>query len=157
MIDLYDFQALAADQIADRVIAYYTEPLEFMKGRMSRRIPFIQLLSSITASGKTIILADAVASIAHDLPVMPIVLWLSKATVVVEQTYASLDAGGALHALIGGFVVRPLAEYEAAEVADQRNPFLFFATVGTFNQKDKEQGSRKIFRSGLDEAAKSTW
>ncbi len=157
MIDLYDFQALAADQIADRVIAYYTEPLEFMKGRMSRRIPFIQLLSSITASGKTIILADAVASIAHELPVRPIVLWLSKATVVVEQTYASLDAGGALHALIGDFVVRPLAEYDSTEVADERKPFLFFATVGTFNQKDKEQGSRKIFRSGLDEAAKSTW
>ena len=156
MIDLYEFQAHAADQIADRVITYYNEPLEITQGT-TRRIPFIQLLSSITASGKTIILADAVASIAYKLAVRPVILWLSKATVVVEQTYASLDAGGVLHSLIGDFVVRPLAEYDSTEVAEEDKPFLFFATVGTFNQKDKEQGSRKVFRSGLDDAARSTW
>lgn len=157
MINLYEFQAYAADQIADRVVEYYNEPLEFAKGRTTRRIPFIQLLSSITASGKTIILADAVSSIAHELPVSPVILWLSKATVVVEQTYASLDVGGTLHSLINGFVVRPLAEYDSMEVANERNPFLFFATVGTFNQKDKAEGSRRIFQSGLDDATKSTW
>lgn len=157
MIDLYDFQATAADLIADRVTEYYNEPLEVGRGGRSRRIPFIQLLSSITASGKTIILADAVSSIAKQLPVKPIVLWLSKATVVVEQTYASLDAGGGLHDLISDFLVRPLAEYDRAEVRDASNPFLFFATVGTFNQKDKEEGSRRVFKSAIDDAAQSTW
>ncbi|MDQ6878955.1 MAG: hypothetical protein M3082_14945 [Candidatus Dormibacteraeota bacterium] len=157
MIGLYDFQAHASDQIADRVVSYSLDSLEFGHGGKTRRIPFIQLLSSITASGKTIILADAVASIAKQLPLSPVVLWLSKATVVVEQTYANLDAGGALHSLIDEFLVRPLADYDPVEVADSDNPFLFFATVGTFNQKDKEQGTRKVFQSGLDEANRSTW
>ncbi|GER88931.1 hypothetical protein KDW_30930 [Dictyobacter vulcani] len=157
MIDLYEFQAHAADQIADRVIAYYNEPLEFAKGRTTKRIPFIQLLSSITASGKTIILADTVASISHGISIKPIILWLSKATVVVEQTYANLDTGGGLHSLISDFGVRSLAEYDSTEVAHERNPFLFFATVGTFNQKDKEHGSRKVFQSGIDDTSQSTW
>lgn len=157
MIDLYEFQATASDQIADRVVEYYADPLEIGRGGKRRCIPFIQLLSSITASGKTIILADAASSIAKQLPVKPVVLWLSKATVVVEQTYASLDAGGALHDLIEDFVVQPLADYDPVEVADAENPFLFFATVGTFNQKDKEEGSRRVFKSAIDDAAQSTW
>ena len=157
MIELYEFQAAAADQISDRVVAYYNEPLELGKAGKIKRIPFIQLLSSITASGKTIILADAVSSISKQLPVKPVVLWLSKATVVVEQTYATLDAGGALHSLINDFLVRPLADYDPAEVAEAANAFLFFATVGTFNQKDKEQGTRRVFKSAIDDAAQSTW
>jgi type III restriction enzyme len=157
MTDLYPFQATAADQISDRIIEYSNEPLQFARGKVVRRIPFIQLLSSITASGKTLILADAVASIAKELPVSPVVLWLSKATVVVEQTYASLTPGGSLNGLIGDFVVRPLADYDATEVSTAADPFLFFATVGTFNQKDKEQGSRRIFKSGIDDATQSTW
>lgn len=157
MIELYEFQAVAADQIAQRVLDYYAEPLEVGRGAKRRRIPFIQLLSSITASGKTIILADSISSIAKQLPVKPIVLWLSKATVVVEQTYAGLDAGGSLHDLIDDFIVHPLADYDPIEVADAANPFLFFATVGTFNQKDKEEGSRRIFKSAIDDAAQSTW
>lgn len=157
MIDLYEFQAEAADTIADRVAEYSVEPLMIGRGTKVRRVPFIQLLSSITASGKTVILADAVSSIAKQLPVKPVVLWLSKATVVVEQTYASLDAGGTLHSLIADFLVRPLSDYDPSEVADASNAFLFFATVGTFNQKDKEQGSRRVFKSAIDDAATSTW
>lgn len=157
MINLYEFQATAADQMAERVAEYAADPIEIRRGGVTRRIPFIQLLSSITASGKTIVLADAVSSLAKMLPVKPVVLWLSKATVVVEQTYASLDAGGGLHDLIDDFTVRPLADYDPAEVADTDSAFLFFATVGTFNQKDKEGGSRKVFKSAIDDAHQSTW
>ena len=157
MIEPYEFQATAADQLADRIMAFYKDPLEVGRGGKNRRVPFIQLLSSITASGKTIILAEAVSTIAKQLPLKPVVLWLSRATVVVEQTYAALDAGGALHSLINDFVVRPLADYDASELRESSNPFLFFATVGTFNQKDKEQGSRRVFRSAIDDATQSTW
>ncbi len=157
MTDLYDFQARASDQIADRIVAYYNEPLEVAVRGITRKIPFLQLLDSITASGKTVILADAVESIAKELPVSPLVLWLSKATVVVEQTYAALNPGGALNNLIGDYSVRALAEYDAGEVSGDNSPFLFFATVGTFNQRDKERGSRKVFRSGIDDASQSTW
>ncbi len=114
MIEPYKFQATAADQIAQRVVDYYNDPLEVGKAGKTRRVPFIQLLSSITASGKTIILADAASSIAKQLPAKPVVLWLSKATVVVEQTYAALDAGGALRSLMSDFIFQPLADYDAA-------------------------------------------
>jgi len=157
MIELYEFQAQAADQIADRVAAHVLDPLEIGRSSNRRRVPFIQFLSSITASGKTIILADAVASIAKQIPMQPVVLWLSKATVVVEQTYATLDGGGLLHPLISDFEIRLLADYDATEVSQTDAPYLFFATVGTFNQKDKEQGSRRVFRSAIDDAEHSTW
>ena len=157
MIELYEFQAVASHQISDRVVEYYEDPLWVGRSADMRRVPFIQFVSSITASGKTIILAHASSSISDQLPVKPIVLWLSKATVVVEQTFASLDTGGGLHSLIDDFEVRSLAEYDALEVAESSSPFLFFATVGTFNQKDKEEGSRRIFKSAIDDAEQSTW
>ena len=34
---------------------------------------------------------------------------------------------------------------------------IYFATVGTFNQKDKEQGGRLIYRCDIDTANQSTW
>jgi type III restriction enzyme len=56
-------------------------------------VPFYQNLSSITGSGKTLILADAIEQIRSQLPLEPIILWLSKGKVVVEQTYQNLSAG----------------------------------------------------------------
>lgn len=158
MIELYPFQGQASDQIADRTIEYLANPVEIRVGGAVRRVPYLQLLSSITASGKTVILADAVAAIAAQLVPKPIVVWLSHATVVVEQSYANLDLGGDYHALLHDTEVRLLSEFDAAEAADSDSSFLYFATTGVFNQKDKEEGSRKIYRSGLDDAAgTSTW
>jgi type III restriction enzyme len=157
MIELYEFQAKASDSIAERVVQYLGDPLRIKRKGVETRIPFIQLLNSITASGKTVILADAVSSIAKQLPVAPVVLWLSKATVVVEQTYAALDAGGAYHSLLDDFQVWPLADYDAEEVKDTDSSLLLFATVGLINQRDKEHGDRRVFKSSIDDAAQSTW
>ncbi|RVL83945.1 hypothetical protein CN140_12470 [Sinorhizobium meliloti] len=157
MVKPYLFQTAAAEQIAERVVEYFQEPIDIKARGQSRQIPFIQLLSSITASGKTIILADAVATLTKQLSVEPVVLWLSKATVVVEQTYVNLDGGGNLHELIDGFNVRLLSDFSIDEISDIHEPFLYFATVGTFNQRDKELGSRRIFASAIDDAARSTW
>ena len=66
-----------------------------------RVVPFYQALASITASGKTVILADAVSTICTLLPIPPVVLWLSKGKVVVDQTYANLAPGGKYHHLLG--------------------------------------------------------
>ena len=41
--------------------------------------------------------------------------------------------------------------------AKPRSRSIYFATVGTFNQKDKEEGSRLIFKSEIDTAEESTW
>lgn len=141
--------------MAERVLAYLPDPATRGAGARKRPIPFVQFLSSITASGKTVILADAVAQIAALAPAKPVVLWLSKLTVVVEQTFAHLDAGGQYHDLIDEFEVRALIDLSVSELETIDNPFLYFATVGKFNRKDKE--GRKVFESQVDEASGSIW
>ena len=86
-MDLFPFQSAAASQIAERFGDYAADPL--MVDR-TRSVPFFQMLVSITGSGKTLILADAVAQMQARLPMQPVVLWLSKGRVVVWQTYANL-------------------------------------------------------------------
>lgn len=157
MIELKEFQTQAADQITARFKRHYDDPPWRGTQKNRRVVPFFQALASITASGKTVILADAVQSICALLPIPPVVLWLSKGKVVVEQTFANLSAGGKYHHLLGEAQVDALAEYNPEEVSDSTKPLVYFATVGTFNQKDKEEGSRLVFRSEIDTAESSTW
>jgi type III restriction enzyme len=157
VIELYEFQQQASATIADRFGRYIANPVVAGTQQNLRTVPFFQSLASITASGKTVILADVVPAITAALPVAPVVLWLSKGRVVVEQTLANLLPGGKYHDLLGTAEVRPLAEYDAEEVADLTKPIVYFATVGTFNQRDKENGSLVIYRCDIDTADKSTW
>lgn len=157
MTTLYPFQVQASDQIAARIVDYVSDPFFIGRGSNRRRVPFIQLLSSITASGKTVILADAVSTVAAESAVPPVVLWLSRATVVVEQTYSALAAGGPLNDLIQDFETAPLADLDIDRLRDEDNPFLYFATVGTFNSRDRAAGHLHIFRSAIDDAERSTW
>lgn len=156
-MELLQVQQIAADQLADRTVAYVEAPLQIGRKERQRRVPFVQILKSITASGKTLILADAVSTIAKRIPVKPVVLWLSKASVVVAQSYANLDAGGAYHNLLDDFVVSTLADYDEDELNSSRSSFLFFATVGTFTQDKKEHGTLNVFKSAIDDANGSTW
>lgn len=158
MLQLKEFQQQASTQIADRFLRYNDNPSVTGPMKTQRRVPFFQALASITASGKTVILTDAVAAIATALPVEPVVLWLSKGRVVVEQTYANLSPGGRYNHLLGPTNVATLAEYDADTVRDAKQPLLYFATVGTFNQKDKEKGDRLIFRTDIEDTAdQSIW
>ena len=143
--------------MADRFGRYVSDPVITGTKQHQRTVPFFQALASITSSGKTVILADVVASITSAFPVPPIVLWLSKGRVVVEQTLANLLPGGKYHHLLGNAEVRPLSEYDPEEVADLLKPIVYFATVGTFNQKDKEYGTLVIYRCDIDTADQSTW
>ena len=43
------------------------------------------------------------------------------------------------------------------DILDDSKGLILVATVGKFNQKDKEDGDRKIFQTGLDEASESLW
>ena len=157
MIELKEFQKQAADQIAERFAKYYDEPPMRGTRKNPRVVPFYQGLASITASGKTVILADAVSTICTLLPIPPVILWLSKGKVVVDQTYANLAAGGKYHHLLGVSQLSYLAQYDPQDVRDANEPLIYFATVGTFNQKDKEKGERLIFKSEIDTADDSTW
>lgn len=156
-MELLDFQEEASNQLAQRTVQYINEPVTVGKGGKQRKIPYLQLLSSITASGKTLVLADGVSSIAKHLAIKPVVLWLSKASVVVAQSYANLANGGAYHSLVDEFEVQTLAELRETDLHDSKQPFLLFATVGTFNQGKKGDGSLNVFKSAIDEAALSTW
>ena len=129
------------------------EPLTVTRNRL---VPFYQNLSAITGSGKTVILGDAIEQIRSRLPLEPVVLWISKGKVVVWQTYSNLATGKYAH-LIGGFDTKPLLDCVSADVENSGRALLLIATVAKFNQKDKEEGDRKIFRVGLDVADQSLW
>src|SRR5436309_835655 len=141
-MELLPFQIGASTQIAERFHSYLEDPLAITRSRI---VPFYQNLSSITGSGKTLILADAIEQIRSRLPIEPIVLWLSKGKVVVWQTFNNL-ANGKYAALVGGFDVKPLLDCKPTDVEDSTHGLILVATVGKFNQRDKEQGDRKIFK-----------
>lgn len=156
-IELFQFQQTKASELADRTIEYLADPVVVGRLKNRRTVPFYQALSSITGSGKTAILAQAVNEIAAALPVSPVILWLSKGKVVVRQSYANLDMGGRYRHLLGNASVQLLADYNPVDVETSTVPLLYFATVGTFNQKDKENGSLRIYKAEVDTTQTTTW
>lgn len=152
-MDLFQFQERAASQIASRFATYSIDPL--MVDRTTT-VPFVQTLVSITGSGKTLILADALAQIRNQLPINPIALWISKGRVVVSQAYANLSSGK-YAANIAGFTVKPLLETSPADIEDAMAPLLLVATSGKFSVEDEKGTDRKIFQSQLDLASDSLW
>ncbi|GGL63010.1 DEAD/DEAH box helicase family protein [Sporolactobacillus putidus] len=152
-MELIPFQIEASSKIADRFKDYMMDPLTVTRTQL---VPFYQNLSSITGSGKTLILADALQQIRSSLSVEPIVLWLSKGKVVVWQTYNNLSTGKYAD-LIDNSKVKPILDATEKDIEVADSTLLLIATVGKFNQKDKEQGDRKIFQVQLDQAEKSLW
>ena len=75
---------------------------------------------------------------------------------VVEQSLNNLTTGGKYHHLLGKCQVIMLAEYQESLLLENES-LVLFATVGTFNQKDKEAGNRQIYQCKLDEQNQSTW
>lgn len=153
MIELFGFQTTASREMAQRFREYRTKRL--MKDEFTP-LPFIQILSALTGSGKTAILADTVELMSANLPYLPIVLWVSKGKVVVEQTLHNL-AGGKYASLVSNYTVKPLQDCTKQDLEDTSKGLLLIATVGKFNQKDKESGDRRVFQTGLDDAAQSLW
>ncbi|MDJ0454087.1 DEAD/DEAH box helicase family protein [Gordonia amicalis] len=156
-IELFQFQQEAASQMADRYIEYSAEPIGFGRGARRRDVPFYQALSSITGSGKTAILAQTVSEIVEMSELPPVILWLSKGKVVVQQSYANLAVGGKYAHLMPGIAVRLLSEYDPEDVAESDGALLYFATVGTFNQRDREKSNLKIFAADTDNIETTRW
>lgn len=152
-MELFPFQITASTEIAEKYSKYAEAPLYITS---KRRVPFYQNLSALTGSGKTLILADAISQIRSQIPVEPIVLWLSKGKVVVWQTYTNLSTGKYAE-LVSGFSVKPLMDCTQSDIENPSSGLLLVATVGKFNQKDKEGGGRKIYQLALDNADKSLW
>ena len=152
-MNLFQFQSEASEKIAGRFWEYMLDPLMI---RRTQPVPFYQNLAAITGAGKTLILADAIEQIRGRLPIEPVVLWLSKGRVVVWQTYANLSTGKYAD-LVERFEVKPLLECKPDDVTYSARGLLLVATVGKFNQRDKEKGDRKIFQTQLDDADQSLW
>ncbi|MFJ3208532.1 DEAD/DEAH box helicase [Streptomyces flaveolus] len=157
MIELLQFQQEASTQIADRFFEYYADPEVVGSKKRQRSVPFFQALGALTGSGKTIILADTVRQMAAALPSAPVILWISKAKVVVGQSYVNLAPGGKYNHLLQNADVRQLAEYKPDDVREMTSPMVLFATVGTFNQKDMAEGKLTIYRSDIDATEQSVW
>lgn len=153
MIDPIKFQVDASNLITKRFDEYIAEPLMFTR---TKTLPFYQILSAITGSGKTVVLAHTIESIHGRLALAPVVLWLSKGKVVVEQTLSNL-ATGKYAPLVSSYSVKPLLDCTARDIDDTSKGLLLVATVGKFNQKDKGEGDRKIFRVQFDTAEDSLW
>ncbi len=154
-MQLFPFQSEAAATIAGRFAEFLASDDAPYETR-TRRVPFFQSLIAITSAGKTPILADALERIREALPVEPIVLWVSKGKVVVEQTLFNLE-NGKYSELIPGFRVKPLNECgreDIEEVPTGCGGLLLMATVATFNQRDRE---RRIFKLALDYASQPVW
>lgn len=156
MIELFDFQHQAVASITDRFADYLSRRPGKVVGPKLTYTPYYQALASITASGKTVVMAESVSQLLPILPLKPVVLWLSKGRVVVDQTQANLT-GKYRHLLPSYKDVQLLADFDQEELADGDLALIYLATVGTFNQKSKDKGSLKLFQSDIDNADQSTW
>lgn len=157
MLELFPFQERAAATIANNVQGYLADPPGFTVNRKPYQVPCFQALSAMTGAGKTAILAASIDLLQQLLPVKPVVLWLSKGKVVVNQTFDNLSPGGKYHELLGGADVYALAEYNPNLVLGANRAALFLATVGTFNRVDKETGTLLVHRSDVDTMEASIW
>ena len=152
-MELKKFQLEASEKITNRYIAYMQNPLLIRRNEI---VPFYQNLAAITGAGKTLVLADVVEQIRAVTTEQPIILWISKGKVVVEQTLENLTCGKYTEN-IPDYIVKPLLECDESNILDDQKGLILVATVGKFNQKDKESGDRKIFKLGLDNANQSLW
>ena len=155
-IELFDFQQVASNTIAERFAELLNDPNAPTMTRQWVTF-FYQALSAITGSGKTPILADAVAQMRAHLSAEPLVLWCSKNRVVVEQTLANFQAGGKYEKLLEGFVASKLSELRADGLEDASTPRLLLATTGTFNQKDKGDGTLRVHKQADDTLPGPLW
>lgn len=157
MIKLFQFQEVAAASVASKVSDYLDGPVQISARNTVHTVPFFHAISAVTGAGKTVILAEAVSQIADTMPVKPVIMWLSKGRVVVAQSYANLAPGGKYHHLLDNLSVQLLSDYSPEDVAESDRGLVYFATVGTFNQRDKEDGNLRIHKSDVDVMEASIW
>src|SRR2546421_452943 len=115
MLTLFDFQEEAAGNIAAAFSDYIENPAVQRGGR---RVPFLHLLRAITGSGKTPILASAVAQMRTTQTAEPIVLWTTKARAVIVQTLSNFEDGGKYRHFVDAFTPKLLADVSNDELSD---------------------------------------
>lgn len=155
-IELLPFQVRASNQIVNRFLKLSGDAKRPMVHR-GWDVPFYQALAALTGAGKTPILADAVSQIRTSSSVQPLVLWISKAKSVVDQTFTNFAAGGKYSHLIDGFQVVYLGDLRPEQIEDTASAFMALTTVGAFNQRDRSDGTLNVHRAGDDSGDVSLW
>jgi len=158
MVLLFRFQSEASTQIVDRFMEYLEAPPATGTMKNLRPVSFFQRLDGLTGSGKTVILADAVSQMVQILPSSPLVLWVSKGKVVVDQTLENLSPAGKYNDLLSGINVSSLNSFTPEDLARMDRPQLLVTTVGLFNRVDKDKTSLRIHQKGrTDTSNESFW
>jgi type III restriction enzyme len=158
MFELFQFQSIASNQIIDRFLRYLEAPPVTGTMNQLRQVSFFQRLDALTGSGKTVILADVVSQMTQPLSPNPLILWVSKGRVVVDQTLENLSPGGKYNSLLAGIEVKGLSQLLPADLLESKRPQLLVATVGLFNRADKDKGNLRVHRTGhIDSADESMW
>jgi type III restriction enzyme len=134
-IKLFDFQREAADQLGEAAQEWVTAYAAHGTLKLGRTvIPFLGHLKAVTGSGKTPILARVCGEIGPAL-----ILWTSKSSAVVEQTYRNLL--GKYRSLLpaaGVQVVRERpskGEWERL-LTSKAGLTIWVTTVGSWNEKE---------------------
>ncbi len=155
-IELLPFQSAASKEIFDRFTQLIADPKRPLVHR-GWDVPYYQALSALTGAGKTPILADAVSLIRAGMSAEPLVLWISKAKAVVEQTLANFQPAGKYAHLLDGFMAMSVNDLKDEAIKDISTPLIVLATVGTFNREAREQSALRIFKKQSDDADDSLW
>ncbi len=152
--DLFKFQSAASEQIATRHNDYHTRGADRIDGKFD---PFLQLLQAFTGSGKTPVLAHAVNRMRSFGKIQPLVLWISKGKVVVEQTASNLGVGGKYHPLVSDWTVISLADVKIQDIRDSDTPLIITSTVAAFNRDETKREGLSVYTLKQDEGDKSVW
>jgi type III restriction enzyme len=147
---LHDYQRQAADQLTEKYLDYQQNPLKIE----NQTIPFLKLLSSVTGSGKTAILAQTVSNLLTYYPqVQPLIFWLSCNKVVVQQTCYNLK--GKYQSLISQAQVKSFLEISSVDISQLDTPLIYVDTIQKFSVQNKE--TRLIYQVQPDKGDKSAW
>ena len=133
-ISLFPFQETAAGQMIDAVHEWISACASDGPPKLGRTlIPFLGLLKAVTGAGKTPILARICSEISP-----AIILWTSKSSAVVEQTYKNLL--GKYHGLLPSSTrvmrERPSKSEWERLVQDPHGLTIWLTTVGSWNEAD---------------------
>ncbi len=154
-LELLDFQQQAAKKILERSLAYYAEGPDKMSGRT---VPFVAQLKAVTGAGKTPILASVIGSLGSSL-----VLWTTKFSSVVDQTFSNLKPGGKYHHLLGTGKVEvvkfsdiPSADAWHRILEQKEGTTILVSTVAAWNSSEKDE-RLNVHRESKDWGEGTRW
>lgn len=140
-VQLFGFQTEAADALRQSALSWIDQCARIGPPRYgSAVIPYMGQLKAITGSGKTPMLADVVSGIGD-----AVVLWTSRHSAVVDQTYQNLQ--GKYRSLLAGSaevnVVRRVQTQRdwRALIDSERGLTIWLLTVGLWNEAEASQGA----------------